>query len=101
MIAELAGRALGQRRMRHVLEHRLALFIEIGVGLALGQEIDRGAVQGSADGAGEEGAVVAAVVPGEPAFVMRFLPEIGHELHGVDGLLPTHSSLAAAGNLPI
>jgi len=43
----------------------------------------------------EERAVVVGVVPGEPALVVRVLPETGHEFHGLDGLLAVDDHLAA------
>src|SRR5262249_51301757 len=58
-----------------------------GVGLALGGEVDRRAVQSRRDGAGEEGTVVVGVVPGEAALVEGVLPERRHELHRLDRLL--------------
>src|ERR1051326_1617694 len=49
---------------------------------------------GRRDGAGEEGAVVVGVVPGEAALVERILPERLHELHRFDGLLGIQDHLA-------
>src|SRR5262249_38254847 len=92
---ELAAGALGQRRMRDVLEHRRALVGLVAGRLALGLEIDRGAVERAGDGPRQERAVVAGVVPGEAALVVRFLPEVDHELDRVDrGLAVEHDAVA-------
>ena len=51
--------------------------------LALGHEVDAGAVQGRTDGLAEEGTVVAAVVPGEATRIAGLLPELANELEGL------------------
>ena len=95
MVAVLAGNTLGQRRMQDVLPERRALLGLIGVGLALGLDVDRGAVQRGADRAREERAVIVGVVPGEPAFVVSVFPEPGHEFYRVDrGFAVQHDGLA-------
>jgi len=58
-------------------------------------DIDRRAVVGGAAGAGEEGTVVAGIVPGKAALVMGLLPEVDHELDRLDGRLAVeHHGLA-------
>ena len=80
LIAELPGRALGQRAVQDVLPEWAALVGLIVIGLALGFEINRGAVQCRRDRAGKEGAIVAGIVPSKPAFVAAFLPEGGFNI---------------------
>src|SRR5207244_11495762 len=64
--AELPGRALGQRRVQDVVLERRALVGLVGIGLLEGLDIDRRAVVGGADGAGEKRAVVVGIVPASP-----------------------------------
>ena len=73
--AELARRALGQRRVQDVGLELRALLGLVLVGLAQRLDVDRGAVQRRRDGLRQEGAVVVGVVPGEAALVVRVLPE--------------------------
>src|SRR5207244_5172926 len=61
---------------------------------ALGRDVDRRAVEGGRDLAGQERAVVVGVVPREPALVAGVLPERGHPLDGLDGLLVVEHALA-------
>src|SRR5437870_1098595 len=94
---ELAGRPLGhQRGVLDVLEERLALVVLDLVLLALGDDVDRGAVERRADLAGVEGAVVVGVVPGQPALVTGVLPEGLQELHGLERALRVDRDLLAA-----
>src|SRR5262249_51708762 len=65
--------------------------------LALGHDVDRGAVERGADLAGVEGAVVVGVVPGQTALVAGVLPEGLQELHGLDRALRVDRHLLAAG----
>src|SRR5205085_5728192 len=69
MPAELAGRPLWQRGVEHVVLERLAILGLIRVGLLLGLDIDRSAIVGGAYRPGEEGAVVAGIVPRKGALV--------------------------------
>src|ERR1700757_2370566 len=85
MPAELAGRPLWQRGVEDVVLEGLAVVGLIGVGLFLGLEINRGAVIGGADRAGEEGAVIPRIVPREGAFVAGVLPPADCELDRLDG----------------
>ena len=94
MHGELARRASRQRRVQDVGLELRALIGLVLVGLAQRLDIDRGAVQRRADRAREEGAVVVGVVPGEAAFVVRFLPERGHEAHRLHRLLGVERELA-------
>src|SRR5260370_39820190 len=73
--------------MQGTLRYRRPLLGLVSVGLALGLEIDRRAVVGAADRAREEGAVVARIVPGEPALVMGILPKADRELDRLDRFL--------------
>src|SRR5439155_10296559 len=99
-VDELAGGTLRQSCMEDVVLDRLALLGLVRVGLALGLDIDRGAVVGRADGAGEKGAVVARIVPGKPALVAAFLPEGNRVLDRLDRLLAVQrDSLAVGGDL--
>src|SRR5437016_2114225 len=83
-----AGRAWPAKR-------RLAGLGLVGVWLFLGLDIDRGAVIGGADAAGEKGAVVAGIVPGEGALVAGILPQADGELHRLDRFLAVeHDGLA-------
>ena len=61
--------------MQDVVLHRLPVCGLVGIGLALRLDIYRGAIVGGADAAGQEGAVVARIVPGKPALVHRLLPQ--------------------------
>src|SRR5882724_11461586 len=93
---ELAGRARGhQRRVLDVLDDRFAFFVLDLVLLALGDDVDRGAVQRRGDLAGVERAVVVGVVPREAALVAGVLPEGLHELHGFDAALAVDRHLLA------
>src|SRR6266849_6656596 len=87
MIAEAAGSTFWERRMEDVVLHGRPLLGEVGVWLALRFEIDRGGVERAAAGAGEEGAVVVGIVPGEPALVIGIRPEADHELDRCGRLL--------------
>src|SRR5215471_7244387 len=62
--------------------------------LPLRDEVDAGAIDRRRDGPGQERAVVAAVVPGEPALVETVLPERDGELEGLDRLLAVDGDLA-------
>src|SRR5213594_1695965 len=85
---ELTRRALRHRRgVLDVLEERLALLVLDLVLLALGHDVDRGAVERRAELARVERAVVVGVVPREPALVARVLPERLQELHGLERAL--------------
>ncbi len=99
MQRELAGRTARHRRVQDVGMHPRALLGLVVVRLAQRLDVDRGAVQGRADGAGQEGAVVAGVVPGDPGLVMGFLPERGHELDRLDRRLAVEHDLAAGVDL--
>src|SRR5205823_4843965 len=94
LIAELPGRALGQRAVQDVLPEWAALVGLIVIGLALGFEINRGAVQCRRDRAGKEGAIVAGIVPSKPAFVAAFLPEGGPKFDRLERLLAVERYLA-------
>src|SRR6266436_6368813 len=83
--------------MEGILPYRRPLLGLVSVGLALGLEIDRGAVVGAADGAREERAVVARIIPGEPAPVMGVLPQADRELDRLDRLLAVQSHRLAVG----
>ncbi len=74
----------GQRGVEDVVLERLAILGLIGVRLFLGFDIDRGAVVGGADRAGEERPVVARIVPGKAAIVAGVLPEADRELDRLD-----------------
>src|SRR5207249_7439115 len=94
---ELAGRPLGhQRGVLDVLEERLALVVLDLVLLALGDDVDRGPVEGGADLARVEGPVVVRVVPGEPSLVARLLPKGLQEFDGLDRALGVDRDLLAA-----
>src|SRR5262249_25036982 len=84
---ELAAGAFGERRMLDVLPHRRPLVGLVGVGLAFGLEIDRGAVVGGAYAARQKRAVIARIVPGEPSLVERLLPKRHREFNRFDGFL--------------
>src|SRR5262249_40470788 len=92
-----AAGALRERGVQDVLPHRRPLVGLVGVGLALGLEIDRGAVVGGADAARQERAVVARIVPGEPALVARILPERYREFDRLDRLLAVERDGLAVG----
>src|SRR6266446_4468754 len=85
-----------QRGVLDVLEERLALLVLDLVLLALGDDVDRRAVEGGADLTGVEGPVVVGVVPGEPALVAGVLPEALHELDRVERALAVEDDLLAA-----
>src|SRR2546427_4170510 len=72
--------------MPDVALHLRALLGLVLVGLAQRLDVDRRAVQGRRDRAGEKRAVVVGVVPRQAAFVERVLPEALHELDRVQGL---------------
>src|SRR5262249_2762849 len=94
---ELAGRPLRHERgVLDVLEERLALLVLDLVLLALGDDVDRGAVERRADLAGVEGPVVVGVVPGEPALIARVFPEGLEELDGLERALRVERDLLAA-----
>src|SRR5205807_2833194 len=91
-----AGRPRRQTGVLDVAHQRLAALVLDLVLPALGRDVDRGAVEGGADLAGEEGAVVVGVVPGQAALVAGVLPERGHELDGLRRALALDGRLAAA-----
>ncbi len=91
---ELAGRALGQSRVQDVGLQLRILLGDVLVGIAQRLDVDRGAVERRGNGLREERAVVVGVVPGKAALVMRVLPETGHELDRLDGLLAVDDHLA-------
>src|SRR5947208_6947738 len=94
---ELTRRALRhQRGVLDVLEERLALLVLDLVLLALGHDVDRGAVERRAELARVERAVVVGVVPREPALVARVLPERLQELHGLQRALGVDRDLLPA-----
>ena len=95
MVAPRSRGPCRQARVLDVAHHRLALVVLDLVLAALGRDVDRRAVQGGADLAAQEGAVVVGVVPGQAAFVARVLPERRHELHGVHRALAVERRLAA------
>ncbi len=64
--------------------------------LALGHDVDRGAVERRAELARVERAVVVGVVPSEPALVARVLPERLQELHGLERALGVDRDLLPA-----
>src|SRR5205823_10761844 len=67
----------------------------VGVGLLFGFEIYRGAVVRAADAARQEGAVVAGIVPRQPALVEGILPHGDRELDRFDRLFAAeHDGLA-------
>src|SRR5204862_5111068 len=78
---------LGNAGVQDVLKQRLAVLGLVGVRLLLGFEVNRGAIVGGADGARQEGAVVARIIPSEPAFVHRLLPQGDREFDRLDRLL--------------
>src|SRR5262249_2968008 len=93
---ELAGRPPRQERsVLDVLDERLALLVPQLVSLPLGADVDRGAVERRRGLTGVNRAVVARVVPGEPALVTGVLPERLHELHRLDGALAVDHDLLA------
>src|SRR5262249_16164774 len=73
--------------VQDVLVHLPAFLGLVGVGLLLGFDVDRGTVVGGRDRAGQEGAVVVGVVPGEAALVAGFLPQGYRVLDRLQGLL--------------
>ena len=79
--------------MPDVALHLRALLGLVLVGLAQRLDVDRRAVQGRRDRAGEKRAVVVGVVPRQAAFVERVLPEALHELDRVQGLLGLENRL--------
>jgi hypothetical protein len=83
--------------VKDVVLHRRALVGQVGVGLLLGFDIDRGAVVGGADAARQEGAVIARIVPGEAAFVHCLLPQRDGELDRLDRLLAVERHRLAVG----
>src|SRR5262249_4004600 len=84
-IVKLAAGTLGDARVQDVLPHRGALLGRIRFGLALGLDVDGGAVVGGADAARQEGAVVAGIVPGKPTLVAGVFPKTDRELDRFDG----------------
>ena len=94
---ELAACTAGNAGVKDVVLHRRALLSQVRVGLLLRLKIDRGTVIGCADAAGEKGAVVAGVVPGEPALVHRLFPQCDGELHQFNGLLGVEHNGFAVG----
>src|SRR6266496_3684334 len=83
-VDELAGRAFRQPGVERVLPQRRTLLGLIRLGLALTLDIDRGAI-------------VARIVPGEPALVAAFLPEGDGVLDRFDGLLAVEHHRLAVG----
>src|SRR5579864_8970308 len=81
--------------MENILPQRRALLGLIIVGLALGFDVDRGTVERRRNRAGEEGAVIAGIVPGESALVAAILPEGNRELDRFDGRLAVEDNLLA------
>src|SRR6516164_6766492 len=63
----------------------------------LGFDVDRGAVVGGADAAREEGAVVAAIVPGKPTLVAGVFPKTNRELDRFDGFPAVQDHRLAVG----
>src|SRR4029453_1278520 len=94
---ELTRRALRhQRGMLDVLKERLALLVLDLFLLTLGDDVDRGAVEGRAELSRVEGPVVVGVIPGQPALVARVLPEGLQELDGLERALGVDRDLLAA-----
>src|SRR5215467_3036174 len=58
VIAELASRTFGQRRVKGVVLERCPVLGQISFGLASGQEIDRGAVAGGTACVRQKGSIV-------------------------------------------
>src|SRR5206468_2906294 len=85
------------RRVLDILPERLALLVLDRVLLSLGDDVDRGAVEGGADLARVEGAVVVRVVPGEPALVARVLPERCEKFHRLHRALGIEDDTLAGG----
>src|SRR5215471_14030763 len=81
--------------VRDVLPHGLALLVLDLLRVALGEDVDARAVEGGAELSRVEGAVVGGVVPPEPALVAGVLPERGHPLDGVHGVLAVEHYLLA------
>src|SRR5204863_8537714 len=93
---ELPGRALRHERgVLDVLHERLALLVLDLVLLALGDDVDRGAVERGRDLTRVERAVVVRVVPREAALVAAVLPEGLEELDGLDRALRVDDDLLA------
>src|SRR5262249_24112957 len=86
-----------QRRVEAIVLERLAAIGQIAVGLLFGFEIDRGAVVGGADRAGEKGAVVARVVPGKGAVIASILPQADREFDRFNRLLAVQHDRLAVG----
>src|SRR5205085_3950751 len=82
-----AAGPLRVRRVQDVILQRRALLGLVLLRLAQRLDIDRGRVAGRADGAAEKGAIVVAVIPRKSAVVVGVLPEPGHELDRLQGLL--------------
>src|SRR5215471_5623767 len=57
-------------------------------------KVNTGAVQGTADGFSQEGAIVAAVVPGQATLVTGRKPKLFQELYGSQGLLAVEYDFA-------
>src|SRR5437762_3904827 len=94
----LAGRPRRQRRrVLDVLPERLALLVLDLVLLTLGDDVDRRAVEGGADLARVEGAVVVRVVPGQPALVAGVLPERCEKFHRLHRALGIEDDTLAGG----
>ena len=87
VIAELAGGAFGQWRVKAVVLERLAGLGHIGVGFAAREQIDRRPIIGRADRVGKIGAVVARVVPGKRTRIVAFGPHRNREFDQFDGFL--------------
>src|ERR1700757_5026466 len=84
---EPAAGALGQRRVKRILPQWRACLGQVRIGFLLGLEIDRSTIIGAADGARQVSAIVARIVPGEPALVVRILPKADCKLDRLDGFL--------------
>src|SRR5258708_20067723 len=83
--------------MKNIVLERLAVRGLIGVGLLFRFDVDRGAIVGGAECAGQEGAVVAGIVPSKSALVAGVFPEADGELYRLDRLLAAkHDRLAVA-----
>src|SRR6516162_3411598 len=97
MIAELAGGTRRQRHVENVVLERLPRLGLVILELALGEQVDRGAVLRRATSIRQEGAIVAGVVPGEAALVVAILPEINRVLDRFDRLLAVQDDGLAVG----
>src|SRR6516164_4150539 len=94
---KLAAGPLWEPGVEDILPQRLTLLGQVGVRLLLCLEINRSAVIGGANRPGEEGTIIARIVPSKAALVTTILPKADRELNRFNRLLTVQRNGLAIG----